>query len=59
VSAPTPEPWHPAGPPSPLKIGWAARDGLERVQAIREQELGRKVTFSEVIEFLVERWETH
>jgi hypothetical protein len=42
-----------------MQVSWAARDGIDRVKEAREAELGRNVTLSEAIEFLVEFWETH
>lgn len=43
----------------PIRVSQAARDGLERVIAAREEDLGRNVTLSEAIEFLVDFWENH
>jgi hypothetical protein len=45
--------------PSTIKVSRATREGLGRVILAREQDLGRNVTLTEAIEFLIDFWENH
>lgn len=46
-------------PPSAIRVSWSVRDGLDRVVEARERDLGRNVTLTEAIEFLIDFWENH
>lgn len=55
---PPPERPAPGRGPVQLQISRKSHDDLTRIKTILGDELGRSVTFAEVVERLIEHWET-
>ena len=52
-----PPPERPDRKPVQLQISGTAHDDLTRIKAIMSGDVGRRLTFSEVVERLIEHWE--